>query len=150
MSALYGLGGRISEAFSKHVWLKSGGYLVIERTEALTVIDVNSGKYSGKKGTAQAFSLINEEAAAEVARQLRLRNLSGMILVDFINMEDAGANRQLLLRLREFCRCDPVPVQVLDITALGLVEITRKKVSRPLAEQLEETGMRPVHQGQKE
>lgn len=140
LSALYGLGGRLSEAFSKNVWLKSGGYLVIEPTEALTVIDVNSGKYDGKKKAAQTFFLINEEAAAEVARQLRLRNLSGMILVDFINMDGAGANRQLLDRLRELCRQDPAPVQVLDITALGLVELTRKKVSRPLAEQLAAAG----------
>lgn len=140
LSALYGLGGRLAEAFSKHVWLKSGGYLVMEPTEALTVIDVNSGKHTGKKGMEQTFFLINQEAALEVARQLRLRNLSGIIVVDFINMEETKANRNLLCCLREICSRDPVPVRVVDMTALGLVEITRKKRSRPLAEQLKEAG----------
>lgn len=138
LSGLYGLTAKLSEATSKNVWLKSGGYLVIEPTEALTVIDVNTGKYAGKKNTTETFALINDEAALEVARQLRLRNLSGIILVDFINMEEKEEQRRLLSRLREACSQDPVPVRVVDMTPLGLVEITRKKVSRPLAEQLRE------------
>lgn len=138
LSGLYGLSGKLSEAACKNVWLKSGGYLVIEPTEALTVIDVNTGKYTGKKSTAETFAMINEEAACEVARQLRLRNLSGIILVDFINMDTKDANMRLLSLLRAACSKDPVPVQVVDMTALGLVEITRKKISRPLAEQLRE------------
>lgn len=136
LAALYGLAGKFSEVTSKNVWLKSGGYLVIEPTEALTVIDVNTGKYTGKKNTEETFSMINEEAALEVARQLRLRNLSGIIVVDFINMAQKGANQKLLSLLRTACQSDPVPVRVVDMTPLGLVEITRKKVSRPLKEQL--------------
>ncbi|MDO4332116.1 MAG: ribonuclease E/G [Eubacteriales bacterium] len=138
LSGLYGLRTKLSEALDKNVRLKSGGYLVIEPTEALTVIDVNTGKYSGKKDVEETFWHINEEAAKEVARQLRLRNLSGIILVDFINMKKREEKQQLLSLLREACGRDPVPVTVVDMTALGLVEITRRKVSRPLAEQWKE------------
>lgn len=134
---LYGLSAKMEEALSKRVWLKSGGYLVIEPTEALTVIDVNTGKFDGKKKTEETFTLINREAAAETARQLRLRNLSGIILVDFINQDRAGA-KELLEFLRECCKTDPVPVRVVDMTSLGLVEITRKKVRRPLTELIRE------------
>lgn len=136
LAGLYGLKAKLQEATAKNVWLKSGGYLVIEPTEALTVIDVNTGKYAGKKRTEETFLLINQEAALEVARQLRLRNLSGIILVDFINLTDKEAKKELLTRLRSACSQDPVPVRVVDMTPLGLVEITRKKVTRPLAEQL--------------
>lgn len=138
LAGLYGLKGKLADALGKNVWLKSGGYLVIEPTEALTVIDVNTGRFTGKKNTEETFAMINEEAACEVARQLRLRNLSGIILVDFINMSGREANKRLLSLLREACRKDPVAVSVVDMTALGLVEITRKKVSKPLAEQLKE------------
>lgn len=142
LSGLYGLGAKLSEAVDKNVWLKSGGYLVVEPTEALTVIDVNTGKYTGKKDMEETFLRINEEAALEVARQLRLRNLSGIILVDFINMRRKEENLHLLSLLREACGKDPVPVRVVDMTPLGLVEITRKKVSRPLAEQLREMSIK--------
>ena len=140
LTALYGLSGKLEEALSPRVWLKSGGYLVIEPTEALTVIDVNTGKYTGKKPTEETFWKINAEAAEEVARQLRLRCLSGIILVDFINMERAESQKELLALLRRLCSRDPVPVQVVDMTPLGLVEITRKKLRRPLAEQLKMPG----------
>lgn len=136
LTALYGLSGKLEEALSPRVWLRSGGYLVIEPTEALTVIDVNTGKYTGKKPTEETFRKINAEAAEEVARQLRLRCLSGIILVDFINMERPESQKELLTLLRHLCSRDPVPVQVVDMTPLGLVEITRKKRRRPLAEQL--------------
>lgn len=136
LSSLYGLKGKLAEATDRNVWLKSGGYLVIEPTEALTVIDVNTGKYTGKKNTEETFLMINEEAALEIARQLRLRNLSGIIVVDFINLKGREANSRLLSVLRAACSRDTVPVQVVDMTALGLVEITRKKVSRPFSEQL--------------
>ena len=126
----------------KRVWLKSGGYLVIEPTEALTVIDVNTGKYDGSKNVEETFALINREAAQETARQIRLRNLSGIILIDFINQKDRQAAKELLEELRSLCKDDPVPVRVVDITALGLVELTRKKVKGTLAEQLK--GLKPT------
>lgn len=135
LCGLYGLTAKLEEAVCKKVWLKSGGYLVIEPTEALTVIDVNSGKYAGKKDAEEAFAVVNREAALETARQLRLRNLSGIIIVDFINLERKEDSRHLLSVLREACSQDPVPVRVVDMTPLGLVEITRKKIERPLSEQ---------------
>ena len=140
--ALYGLAGKLEEALLKRVWLKSGGYLVIEPTEALTVIDVNTGKYDGSKNVEETFALINREAAQETARQIRLRNLSGIILIDFINQKDRQAAKELLEELRGLCKEDPVPVRVVDITALGLVELTRKKVKGTLAEQLK--GLKPT------
>lgn len=140
--ALYGLAGKLEEALLKRVWLKSGGYLVIEPTEALTVIDVNTGKYDGSKNVEETFALINREAAQETARQIRLRNLSGIILIDFINQKDRQAAKELLEELRSLCKDDPVPVRVVDITALGLVELTRKKVKGTLAEQLK--GLKPT------
>ena len=136
LPSLYGLSKKLREALEKRVWLKSGGYLVIEPTEALTVIDVNSGKYTGKKGMRDTFRLINREAALEIARQLRLRNLSGIILVDFISMEKKEDERELLHLLSAELKKDPVRAAVVDMTALGLVELTRKKVRRSLYEQL--------------
>ena len=87
LSNLYGLSAKLKEATETRVWLKSGGYLVIEPTEALCVIDVNTGKYSGKKNLHDTIMKINTEAAVEIARQLRLRNLSRIIIIDFIDME---------------------------------------------------------------
>lgn len=136
LPSLYGLSKKLREALEKRVWLKSGGYLVIEPTEALTVIDVNSGKYTGKKGMRDTFRLINREAALEIARQLRLRNLSGIILVDFISMDNKEDERELLHLLSAELKKDPVRAAVVDMTALGLVELTRKKVRRSLYEQL--------------
>ena len=118
------------------MWLKSGGYLVIEHTEAMVVIDVNTGKYSGKKNQADTIRMINLEAAKEICRQLRLRNLSGIILVDFIDMREDQDKALLLEKLREFAKPDPVKTTVVDITQLNLVELTRKKGKKPLWEQL--------------
>lgn len=137
---LYGLRAMLDEALSRTIWLKSGGYLVIEPTEALTVIDVNSGKYAGKKGAEETFFLVNREAAAEVARQLRLRSLSGIILVDFINLSSGKKQQELLSFLKEETKNDPAGVHIVDMTKLGLVEITRKKTEASLAEQMKEKG----------
>lgn len=142
LAKLYSLEQKLDTALNRRVWLKSGGYLVIEPTEALTVIDVNSGKYEAKKApkgataSEAAFEQINREAAAEIALQLRLRNLSGIILVDFINMETKERGEALVEYLRELVRRDKLKTSVVDITPLGLVEITRKKRNRPLREQL--------------
>nr|MBQ6242498.1 ribonuclease E/G [Lachnospiraceae bacterium] len=130
LSALYNVEKAVREAKDRKVWLKSGAYLVIEHTEAMTVIDVNSGK--NEEGSPGQIERINKEAAAEVACQLILRNLSGMILVDFINMKRPEANDELLAHLRGLVRDDPVFTQVPDMTALGLVEITRRRIRRPV------------------
>lgn len=138
LSKLYSLETKMTEALAKNVWLKSGGYLVIEPTEALTVIDVNTGKSIGKKAAKEHFYKINIEAAEEIALQLKLRNISGIIIVDFINMDTKEYEDNLLAELKRHLGKDSVKTSVIDITPLGLVEITRQKKSRPLAEQLGE------------
>lgn len=125
-------------ALKRVVYLKSGATLVIDAAEALTAIDVNTGKaISGKKASQETFFSINMEAAKEIAYQLRLRNLSGIILVDFINLENQEHIKQLLDELRRLFREDSVQTELVDMTKLGLIEITRKKVYKTLAEQLE-------------
>ncbi|MCM1189055.1 MAG: ribonuclease E/G [bacterium] len=135
--SLYGLEHRMNTALGERVWLKSGGYLIIQPTEALTVIDVNSGKYEtkGKRGEEAVFG-VNKEAAEEIALQLRLRNLSGIIIVDFINMDSEACRQKLLDHLNFLVKKDRIKTSVVDMTALGLVEITRKKTTKPLREQL--------------
>ena len=135
LGKLYSLESVMERAMNKRVWLKSGGYLVIEPTEALVVIDVNTGKFSEKKEIRATILKTNLEAAAEISRQLRLRNLSGIIIVDFIDMERDEDKRELLTRLEALTAKDPVKTTVVDMTRLNLVEITRKKVRRPLYEQ---------------
>jgi len=135
LSKLYSLEQKIDTALKPRVWLKSGGYLVIEHTEALTVIDVNTGKYEAKKASDNTYEKINREAAEEITLQLRLRNLSGIILVDFINMDSKEKEEALVQYLRELVRKDKIKTLVVDITPLGLVEITRKKQHKPLREQ---------------
>ena len=99
-------------------------------------MDVNSGKYIGKKSKEETFLHINLEAAQEIGRQLRLRNISGIIIIDFINMERFEFNKTLMKKLKEIVGMDPVPTTVVDMTPLGLVEVTRKKGKRSLWEQL--------------
>ncbi|MCI8514846.1 MAG: ribonuclease E/G [Lachnospiraceae bacterium] len=136
MSKLFSLETELEKALGKTVWLKSGGHLVIEPTEALTVIDVNSGRNDVKKKPEETFLKINREAAKEAARQIRLRNLSGIIVIDFINLK-SRENRDLVYgELEQACRKDPVKTTVVDRTGLELVEITRKKIRRPLHEQI--------------
>lgn len=142
LGKLYSLETKLSEALAKNVWLKSGGYLVIEPTEALTVIDVNTGKSIGKKAAKDYFFHINMEAAAEIALQLKLRNISGIIIVDFINMDSKEQEEKLLFELKRRLDRDHVKTAVVDITPLGLVEITRQKKSRSLSEQLNVNGDR--------
>ncbi len=118
----------------ERVWLKSGACLVIQPTEALTVIDVNSGKNVTKGEAQETYRRVNLEAAREIARQLRLRNISGIVIVDFISLASREAEAELLALLKQEFREDPVPVQVVDMTRLGLVELTRKKERKPLRE----------------
>ena len=113
--------------------LESGGYLMIEQTEALTVIDVNTGKYVGDKSLDQTLLMLNLEAAREICRQIRLRNLSGIIIVDFIDMEKEEDWEQLLESLRKYLAEDKVKCKLVGRTGLGLVEITRKKEGQTLS-----------------
>ena len=140
LEKLYALNTKLNEALGTRIWLRSGAYLIIEPTEALTVIDVNSGKFEGQRDNAAFIRSVNLEAADEIARQIRLRNLSGMILVDFINMTDPGDQEELIRRMRENVRLDRVKTAVIDFTKLGLMEITRQKKSPPLAEQARAAG----------
>lgn len=133
---LYSVEIRIKELLDKKVWLKSGGYLVIEPTEALISIDVNTGKCETGKNTEETFMKINQEAAEMIALQLRARNLSGMILVDFINLKQKEHEAQLLEYMRKLLKQDPVSASVVDMTGLGLMELTRKKIDPSFAEQM--------------
>ena len=122
-------------ALRRHVWLKSGGYLVFDYTEALTVVDVNTGKYVGKRSLSETVFALNCEAAREIARQLRLRDVGGIIIVDFIDMDQHEQREALLDVLRECLRKDRTRTNLVGITGLGLVELTRKKVRQPLCKQ---------------
>ena len=132
----YALEKHIQNATNRHVWLKSGAYLVIEHTEAMTVIDVNSGKADMHTNRKKTILKINQEAASEIARQLKIRNISGTILVDFINMDKVYYD-ELLNDMRLYTASDFTLCSVVDITKLGLMEITRKKQQKPLREILE-------------
>jgi len=137
---LYNLTTLFTSLQSKTVWLKSGGFLVIEQTEAFVSIDVNTGRYSGNKNYAKLVRLTNEEAAEEIAAQIRLRQLSGTILVDFINMREPGEQKDLTIRMQDAFRNDPARPRVIDITALDIMEITRMKRRKSFKEQIEEIG----------
>ena len=118
----------------ERVWLKSGAYLVIQQTEALTVIDVNSGKIQKKNPKDDIYFEINKEAAREIAIQLKLRNLSGIIIIDFINMKSKDYMTELVHVLKEQIKNDTVTCTFMDVTRLGLVELTRKKTYKSLKE----------------
>ncbi|BCV24561.1 Rne/Rng family ribonuclease [Gelria sp. Kuro-4] len=129
---VYGLEADLEKAFRRKVWLKCGGYIVIDQTEALTAIDVNTGKYVGSTSLAETVLKTNLEAAQEIARQLRLRNIGGIIVIDFIDMEDPEAQARVLAALEEHLKRDKVKAHVLGLTKLGLVEMTRKKMRQAL------------------
>ncbi len=126
----YGVEPKITRALSRKVWLKSGGYIVIEKTEALTAIDVNTGRFVGSLNLKDTVLRTNLEAAQEIARQLRLRDIGGIIIVDFIDMDDKKDGKRVLDRLKESLKRDRTRSNVLGMTQLGLVEITRKKAGR--------------------
>ena len=136
---LYRVDNQASKALQKFVWLKSGGSLVIEETEALTVIDVNTAKNVGKKSAEDTIFRNNCEAAREIMRQLRLRDIGGIVVIDFIDMKDKAHREALLDVLRECAANDGVRVNVVGITALGLVELTRKRARQSLLRQLTHT-----------
>lgn len=135
---LYNLEKAFEQAQNERVWLKSGGFLVIQQTEAFVCIDVNTGKFTSKKDMQETFRKINLEAAKEIAWQLRLRNLSGIILIDFINLERAEDKEELMQTLQKYLWQDSIKGTVVDMTELNIVEVTRKKVRKSLAEELKE------------
>ncbi len=123
----FGIKDQIDKAFQSRIWLRSGGYLVWDQTEALTVIDVNTGKYTGTASLEETVFLTNLEAAEEIARLLRVRDVGGIIIVDFIDMETEDHRYQVVGRLETTMKRDRTKCQVVGWTRLGLLEITRKK-----------------------
>jgi ribonuclease E len=130
---------QLHRALDRRVWLPSGGSLIIERTEALTVIDVNTGKNVGKSSLEETVFRNNLEAAEEVAHQLRLRDIGGIIVIDFIDMEERKNREQVLRAFKEALARDKTRTQVFDISDIGLVEMTRKRVSEGLVESFSAT-----------
>jgi ribonuclease G len=133
---LYGVEDEIKRALQKEVPLKSGGYLVIDQTEAMTTVDVNTGSFLGQRNLEETVYRTNLEAAQAVARQLRLRNLGGIIIIDFIDMHDAEHRRQVLRTLEKSLAKDHAKTTVYDFSPLGLVEMTRKRTVESLERQL--------------
>jgi len=134
----YGVEVEISRALKRRVWLKSGGYIVIDQTEALVTIDVNTGRYVGKRNLEDTIFKTNMEAAREIAYQLRLRNIGGIIIIDFIDMEEKK-NRQLVFNaLKKALKNDRVRTTLYEISELGLIQMTRKRVRENLGRMLME------------
>lgn len=136
---VYGIESEIEKALSRTVWLDCGGYLVFDHTEALTVIDVNTGKYIGKTNLADTVLKTNLEAATEIVRQLRLRDIGGIIIIDFIDMDSEEHRRQVIEALTEKAKEDRTKSHILGLTGLGLVEMTRKKARQGLDAVLQQT-----------
>ena len=132
LGTLYNFRGSVDKLVEKRVWLKSGANIIIEQLETMTVIDINSGKNISKNET--AILEINKEASIEIARQLRLRNISGMIIIDFINMKSKEHMDELVAVLKEQIKKDSVTCTFMDVTKLGLIELTRKKTYKSLKE----------------
>ncbi len=129
---VYNLKSKLEKGMARTVHLKSGGSIVVDVTEAMTVIDVNTGKAIRGKNSEKTFLKINKEAAETIATVLRLRNLSGIIIIDFINMKDQDANHELIEYLKACLAKDEVRVNYVDITGLGLIELTRRKQAQPV------------------
>ena len=130
----YHIEDQVKKALDRKVWLPSGGHLIIDPTEALTVIDVNTGKFVGKNSLEETVYENNIEAAEEIARQLRLRDIGGIIVIDFIDMESIKKQQSLLSKFKQELAKDKTRTQVFDISRLGLVEMTRKNVAAGLIE----------------
>lgn len=133
----YGIEKKIKAALSKKVWLKNGGYIVIDKTEALTIIDVNTGKYVGVNDLSETIIKVNKEAAKEIAKQIRLRDIGGIIIIDFIDMINKRDDQEILEILTKELAKDRVRTNVVGMTGLGLVEMTRKKVRNRISSILE-------------
>jgi ribonuclease G len=132
----HGIEEKITKALDRRVWLRSGGYIIIERTEALTAIDVNTGRFVGKRNQEETIVRTNLEAAHEVVRQLRLRNVGGIIIIDFIDMEKDSNRKKVYDALRDALKKDKARTNILKISELGLVEMTRQRTRESLENQL--------------
>jgi ribonuclease G len=132
----FGIEPAISRALERRVWLKSGGYIVIDQTEALTTIDVNTGRYVGKTNHEETVLKTNLEAAREIVDQLRLRNLGGIIIIDFIDMTDAANQQRVMDAFDAALKQDKMRSNILKISELGLVEMTRKRARASLTQLL--------------
>jgi ribonuclease G len=135
----YGVEVQISRSLGRKVWLKSGGYLVIDQTEALVAIDVNSGKFVGSSSLEETTLQTNLEAVVEIVQQLRLRNMGGIIIIDFIDMDREQSRDKVYRSLEEALKADRARTNVLRISELGLVEMTRKRVQEGLDRYLTES-----------
>lgn len=133
---LYGVEVQLGEALEKRVWLRSGGYIVIDQTEALTTIDVNTGKYVGRRDPEETALRTNLEAAREIVYQLRLRNIGGIIIIDFIDMERPRNREEVYKALKELLKKDRARTTILKVSELGLVEMTRERVRESLVHTL--------------
>jgi ribonuclease G len=133
----YNVEAGISKALSRKVWLKCGGYIIIDRTEALTVIDVNTGRYVGGNNLEQTVLKTNLDAAEEIALQLRLRDIGGIIIIDFIDMDKRENQKTVLEALKKALKKDRTKTTVVGMTGLGLIEMTRKKVRQELSSIME-------------
>jgi ribonuclease G len=131
-----GIEEKIEKALERKVWLKSGGYIIIERTEALTAIDVNTGRFVGKRNQEDTILKTNLEATQEIVRQLRLRNVGGLIIIDFIDMEKETNRKKVYEALKEALKKDKARTNILKISELGLVEMTRQRTRESLENQL--------------
>ncbi len=138
LPVLYNISSRVVEALNTRVWLKNGGYLCIEQTEAMTVIDVNTGKATRDKDSEKLFFETNMEAASEILRQLRLRNVTGIIVVDFINMADRSHEEAVLKLMKTHAAHDYRKIHIYEFTKLGLLELTREKRGKTLRESINE------------
>ena len=129
---LHGIEDELEKALQRKVLLKSGGHLVFDQTESMTTIDVNTGAFVGHRNLQETIFKTNLEAAQAIARQLRLRNLGGIIIIDFIDMEEAEHKRQVLRALEKVLEKDRAKTQICEVSPLGLVEMTRKRTHESL------------------
>ena len=123
---MYNIQKQLEELENRKVWLKCGGFITIDKTEALTAIDVNSGKYTGKKELEQTIFTVNKEATIEIARQLRLRDIGGIIIIDYIDMQDEENEKKIIELFEENLKKDRSKTQIVGFSKLNLLEMTRK------------------------
>ena len=130
LNNIYDIDNQIEKMERRKVWLDCGGFITIDKTEALTAIDVNSGKFTGKKNSSKENTVVkvNEEATIEIAKQLRLRNISGIIVIDYIDMENDQDRNEIIKLLEKEIKKDRSKTQIIGFTKLDLLEMTRKKM----------------------